>query len=103
MSDREKLYSLVPPPTRGWPQPDITLDEWLIGSPAHAGMAPSCPASDVFIPRFPRPRGDGPIIDFSAQVLEPVPPPTRGWPLSQIASLTDELGSPAHAGMAPQK
>ncbi len=51
--------------------------------------------------RFPRPRGDGPAATAAARSASEVPPPTRGWPRSNFATLKSQYGSPAHAGMAP--
>ena len=93
----------VPPPTRGW-SADENLDGHADrGSPAHAGMVPG-PAVPLYdYQRFPRPRGDGPVARGRARRAQAVPPPTRGWSLHPPTALQSVCGSPAHAGMVPQK
>ena len=91
----------VPPPTRGWSLACLTRRPLRRGSPAHAGMVPRAASSRCSVVGFPRPRGDGPLDSRRCGRGERVPPPTRGWsPLVRIA-LSDQDGSPAHAGMVP--
>ena len=71
------------------------------GSPAHAGMAPASTATWCTCWGFPRPRGDGPSRTSRIMSAWEVPPPTRGWPLAQDGQRLADVGSPAHAGMAP--
>ena len=93
----------VPPPTRGWPLVNQQAVMRSRGSPAHAGMAPV--TGQNFAPgvRFPRPRGDGPCTSPTIGGRAPVPPPTRGWPLFGHSVRVSHGGSPAHAGMAPER
>ena len=90
----------VPPPTRGWPAVAEGHEVGVGGSPAHAGMAP-LPQWQALAPRrFPRPRGDGPMVPATAWMVASVPPPTRGWPPVIRPREVAHDGSPAHAGMA---
>ena len=93
--------SRVPPPTRGWPLSRAARRPKILGSPAHAGMAPRWWLTRLACSGFPRPRGDGPSINMALLPTTLVPPPTRGWPLACWRSNRAALGSPAHAGMAP--
>ena len=90
----------VPPPTRGWPISSRVSIFTPLGSPAHAGMAPSTFSPTSPTSWFPRPRGDGPMADRVKAVIEWVPPPTRGWPRPARCRARSRGGSPAHAGMA---
>ena len=100
------LDRLVSPPTRGWTHRRSVRDGSRRGFiPAHAGMdlisaiaasatprfprprgdgpvqrtTPSMPPPASATPRFPRPRGDGPPVgDLYYRALL-VSPPTRGW------------------------
>jgi hypothetical protein len=91
----------VPPPTRGW-SPRQTLPRMRqTGSPAYAGMVPLPRTGRAFLPRFPRLRGDGPMMQDAYEVIKEVPPPTRGWSPERKARTKAERGSPAYAGMVP--
>ncbi len=74
-----RFLSAVPPPTRGWSRYMGKLDMDCVGSPAHAGMVPSCHREFLAPKRFPRPRGDGPKNSRVGPGGLKVPPPTRGW------------------------
>ena len=52
---------------------------------------------------FPRPRGDGPTGDPDADASPTVPPPTRGWSAGTGEGAQPAKGSPAHAGMVPDR
>ncbi len=52
--------------------------------------------------RFPRPRGDGPLLPQVGLHFGEVPPPTRGWSPRFFQKPLHLPGSPAHAGMVPQ-
>jgi len=93
----------VPPPTRGWPRQSPTLASRGQGSPAHAGMALTLAARFATVTGFPRPRGDGPGTSKIATIDPAVPPPTRGWPTTIQIVEQQIAGSPAHAGMAPDR
>ncbi len=71
----------VSPPTRGWPADRADARQPLAGFPAHAGMARVSDIVKPHLARFPRPRGDGPPTRQKRQMVSPVSPPTRGWPL----------------------
>src|ERR1700733_10453911 len=73
------LRPKVPPPARGWSGFPGFVAGMLDGSPACAGMVPAVcplPSNDI---RFPRLRGDGPVMPIDEYVLAAVPPPARGW------------------------
>ena len=95
--------SQVPPPTRGWPRSNAERNAFYAGSPAHAGMAPLAEGLAFLITRFPRPRGDGPRLGTIRWAGIEVPPPTRGWPPARNHCPCRYHGSPAHAGMAPNR
>ena len=48
------------------------------GFPAHAGIDPLEPVRSAWTSRFPRPRGDRPMMDGSLLADVQVSPPTRG-------------------------
>ena len=96
----EAANVMVPPPTRGWPSHTAACGSRVRGSPAHAGMAPGPARPTPAAPRFPRPRGDGPIMPGLDTTVGAVPPPTRGWPHGGARDDAGHGGSPAHAGMA---
>ncbi len=54
------------------------------------------------LPRFPRPRGDGPHTKSRCPGKTGVSPPTRGWPVCLSKNECALMGFPAHAGMAPR-
>ncbi len=91
----------VPPPTRGWSPRLHVVRRPSCGSPAHAGMVPWLNSIAVIRPWFPRPRGDGPTAPRIASSRLLVPPPTRGWSLTNQVDPAFAAGSPAHAGMVP--
>ncbi len=100
---RNGLSRRAPPHTRGWTRVGpggVAADH---GSPAHAGMDPMAASTSIRSMGLPRTRGDGPA---AAQVLcgdDVAPPHTRGWTpcLARRACLF--RGSPAHAGMDPER
>ena len=49
--------------------------------------------------RFPRPRGDGPLMDSPSAHFATVSPPTRGWTRAMEPDYPGGVGFPAHAGM----
>ena len=49
-----------------------------IGFPAHAGIDPTLMRSSTAIRRFPRPRGDRPVMQTPQDQFDRVSPPTRG-------------------------
>ena len=59
---RIELTGTVPPPTRGWSLASSRHRRRVEGSPAHAGMVPCSCAFQEAPTRFPRPRGDGPLV-----------------------------------------
>ena len=71
--------STVPPPARGWSPIAGFAPCRTGGSPASAGMVPTSNLRNAATARFPRQRGDGPEMGLIRDVVEPVPPPARGW------------------------
>ena len=99
----EQRVLAAPPHARGWSpsRQDAGLDRQ--GSPACAGMVPSCSTSARRPARLPRMRGDGP--DRKAVLLGDTmaPPHARGWSLISKAPHRRLRGSPACAGMVPRQ
>ena len=91
----------VSPPTRGWTQLRRLTLMVRGGFPAHAGMDPPRQSRRGHTPRFPRPRGDGPLIYRRLGNSILVSPPTRGWTPNDGAQSGRGKGFPAHAGMDP--
>ena len=91
--------SSVSPPTRGWTHSARARCALWRGFPAHAGMDLRAADAHRLMPRFPRPRGDGPTIENVSTVVNAVSPPTRGWTRSYRTTAHDLRGFPAHAGM----
>ena len=89
----------VSPPTRGWTSHTAPRDRGAFGFPAHAGMDPTTAAVSPMLPRFPRPRGDGPFSSSSTVRMKTVSPPTRGWTAMTPKQQRFCDGFPAHAGM----
>ena len=77
------------------------MQDFLLASPAHAGMYPSPGIDAGFLARFPRTRGDVPAVAGWTAGVESLPPHTRGctWCFRRIAGRWK--ASPAHAGMYP--
>ncbi|GAM02313.1 hypothetical protein SP5_076_00950 [Sphingomonas parapaucimobilis NBRC 15100] len=98
---KPRLKLPVPPHPRGWSQ---CLGGWEMtyyGSPAPAGMVPPKAAPLETSSRFPRTRGDGPVLQVQLQLFNLVPPHPRGWSLEGIRDGARVAGSPAPAGMVP--
>ena len=90
-----------PPRTRGWTLALKPGKRMLIVSPAHAGMDLILAMLGNLYVRFPRARGDGPIIIPFPFLPPSFPPRTRGWTLSSQLLCVFRAVSPAHAGMDP--
>ena len=91
----------VSPHTRGWTPAEPALLAGTRGFPAHAGMDPCGPAPAPTATRFPRTRGDGPVLDQKEAEKPAVSPHTRGWTLDAGGRVDADAGFPAHAGMDP--
>ena len=91
----------VSPPTRGWTRVMLRICWFHLGFPAHAGMDRVRDDREHFARGFPRPRGDGPLVNGMTSELDRVSPPTRGWTLVAVDSRCAGRGFPAHAGMDP--
>ena len=92
----------VPPPARGWTPGRVLGCDRAEGSPARAGMDPARRSACAGEPRFPRPRGDGPLAAAVWIWITLVPPPARGWTLRSLWGMGRDRGSPARAGMDPR-
>ena len=66
-------------------------------------MVPPIAALPDGLTWFPRPRGDGPYYEGRGATVQEVPPPARGWSPDHPAVHMEVAGSPARAGMVPQK
>ena len=93
----------APPHTRGWTRVLARMRHARIGSPAHAGMDRRRASSGRQSSRLPRTRGDGPVVVTRIDPFGAAPPHTRGWTASGTRRLAGTPGSPAHAGMDPDR
>ena len=93
--------TMVSPPTRGWTRWKCCGRLASVGFPAHAGMDQVAQKTVVVHDRFPRPRGDGPVLFGYPFRLREVSPPTRGWTRLWLGAGVRCGGFPAHAGMDP--
>ena len=91
----------VSPPTRGWTRSGSGQERGADGFPAHAGMDLNASLVMSAQPRFPRPRGDGPVSLSDSPFASVVSPPTRGWTSAMGRRGRRRYGFPAHAGMDP--
>ena len=94
---------MVPPHPRGWSRDDRGIDLQRGGSPAPAGMVLARVAGIPGATGFPRTRGDGPVFWARAQLDRQVPPHPRGWSFLTPGVRLQVEGSPAPAGMVPDK
>ncbi len=95
--------SLAPPRRRGWTEFSPQLGREHDGSPAQAGMDRWRPACARPRPRLPRAGGDGPPISPVTNEPKGAPPRRRGWTLDRGRQPAGADGSPAQAGMDPQR
>ena len=72
-------YVLFPPQARGWTVRPGDRDEFRGVSPAGAGMDPAPDPSSTAPGRFPRRRGDGPLVERLTDADPDFPPQARGW------------------------
>ena len=93
----------VSPHTRGWTLTWSRRGMRSAGFPAHAGMDPGSSGGPPTVPRFPRTRGDGPLLDPNSREAMRVSPHTRGWTGGLPFLASDPEGFPAHAGMDPEE
>ncbi len=90
----------VPPLARGCPRHPDQLRRPAPGSPACAGMSPVKSKLGHNQLRFPRLRGDVPIIQRVTPPVVMVPPLARGCPRKVGSRAITLSGSPACAGMS---
>ncbi len=91
-----------PPPTRGSTAMTDARTDWLLVSPAHAGIDLfSAPRSALSV-RLPRPRGDRPAASAASVDRAESPPPTRGSTVAGLMMGVLLPVSPAHAGIDPR-
>ena len=93
----------APPPTRGWSLKRRRPGFYTYGSPAYAGMVPNYVKIRELRSRLPRLRGDGPSQAPAYGGPAGAPPPTRGWSLAAFRHQSPCVGSPAYAGMVPDR
>ncbi len=91
----------VSPPARGWSAISVFRLARAGGFPARAGMVRLGKYLMKPMPRFPRPRGDGPRPHRSHGGCATVSPPARGWSLLRNVLAVLDAGFPARAGMVP--
>ena len=91
----------VSPHTRGWTHARPSPAWRGVGFPAHAGMDPISTSTASSPSRFPRTRGDGPVLSTSIRRVPKVSPHTRGWTHAPAHQPDSRPGFPAHAGMDP--
>ena len=97
------MAGAAPPPTRGSTWRANSLGRHNRGSPAHAGIDPNGFSQFGRKKGLPRPRGDRPIgLGFTGSSSE-APPPTRGSTLPTLPRSLQAVGSPAHAGIDPDR
>ena len=77
----------------------FSVPRWRRGSPAHAGIVLPSPLYRAHAARFPRTRGDRPLIGAARTRSRLVPPHTRGSSLARHLAREPATGSPAHAGI----
>ncbi len=94
------LYQ-APPRSRGWTLPAVGFSGHGRGSPALAGMDPSCRIDREGSMRLPRARGDGPRPGGDSRRADAAPPRSRGWTRKSLSRASVNHGSPALAGMDP--
>ena len=97
------ISSTVSPPTRGWTVSQLEAIKLLFGFPAHAGMDPIQAALNPPEGGFPRPRGDGPLVDGKWDEQELVSPPTRGWTSEPNTTLAEPNGLPSDVVSPPTR
>ena len=91
----------APPHTRGSTLLALRLLISIVGSPAYAGIDPSC-TWDHFPSRgLPRIRGDRPQTKYLNRLLAEAPPHTRGSTFYDGEAGWIAEGSPAYAGIDP--
>ena len=100
---RSAPTSWAPPHTRGWTARKREVQRARVGSPAHAGMDPATRRSGKGSKRLPRTRGDGPQSARAVLRQPEAPPHTRGWTPRDASDVRARRGSPAHAGMDPER
>ena len=91
----------LPPHTRGCTAVVFRVLLLGVASPAHAGMHPSTCRSASGPRRFPRTRGDAPLMQMLGGVERSLPPHTRGCTPCAGNRGACQGASPAHAGMHP--
>ena len=95
------LVPEAPPRTRGSPLRQRRGVLRALGSPAHAGIAPSPGRGGPASRWLPRARGDRPHARLLGAAHFTAPPRTRGSPRRDEVLHSQGAGSPAHAGIAP--
>ncbi len=93
----------VPPHARGCTPGTFGYMCWQQGSPARAGMHPAGSRRSTSPTGFPRTRGDAPLSLGGSVTLNTVPPHARGCTPACRGCAGVSSGSPARAGMHPER
>ena len=97
--DQIRGHHVLPLRSRGWTLPAVFVARPFDASPALAVMDPHQRRRDAGRPRFPRARGDGPVVPHRQDLVRELPPRSRGWTLLNPPDRRPRLASPALAGM----
>ena len=99
----QRRSSTFPPRERGW-SPAVRRSRGAPAvSPARAGMVPCRTLRKDRPQGFPRASGDGPSGRCWCSRLPQFPPRERGWSLTAPKQASQEVVSPARAGMVPRR
>ena len=90
----------ISPPAWGWPDKPIIESPKITDFPTRVGMARLSPHRQTPNPRFPHPRGDGPVRCRMTRVTSRISPPAWGWPGLIWSPRTYPLDFPTRVGMA---
>ena len=97
--DGDRLHGGLPPHARGCTAAVKRASSVARASPARAGMYPSTDTPSGATARFPRTRGDVPLVSGERLSDPGLPPHARGCTAAHRARAGDPRASPARAGM----
>ena len=92
----------ISPPAWGWPVAIWAVSRHGRDFPTRVGMARPSPPALPCSPRFPHPRGDGPVGLWVHRVTVEISPPAWGWPAAAETNRQQEEDFPTRVGMARQ-
>ena len=93
----------ISPPAWGWPVRQRRMLMDMPDFPTRVGMARAVCRSPSFRPRFPHPRGDGPVSSSVSAGVIAISPPAWGWPASRRTMGGGPNDFPTRVGMARLK